>query len=110
MRDFEADATASRRQIRDLLDNNREIFCDTSIEILKIAGESRGAQYLVVLLVANGMLLQALCNPHLTREEAMSLGRAAPQPAVRQSARQRHVGHGVHAAGGAPQRHGLLPG
>jgi len=77
VRNFEVDATASRQQIRDLLDNNRELFCATSIEILKTAGDSRGAQYLVALLVANEMRLQALCNPGLSREEAMTLGRAA---------------------------------
>ncbi len=77
VRNFEADASASRQQIRDLLDNHREIFCASSIEILKTTGDSRGAQYLVALLVANGMLLQAMCNPDLTKEEALSLGRAA---------------------------------
>jgi hypothetical protein len=77
VRNFEADASASRKQIRDLLDNDRERFYGTSIEILKGTGDSRGAQYLVALLVANGMLLQALCNPDLNREEALSLGRAA---------------------------------
>ena len=77
VRNFEADASASRQQIRDLLDNHREIFCASSIEILKTTGDSRGAQYLVALLVANGMLLQAICNPDLSKEEALSLGRAA---------------------------------
>ena len=77
VRNFETDASASRQQIRDLLDNHREIFCASSIEILKTTGDSRGAQYLVALLVANGMLLQAMCNPDLTKEEALSLGRAA---------------------------------
>ncbi len=77
VRNFEADASASRQQIRDLLDNHREIFCASSIEILKTTGDSRGAQYLVALLVANGMLLQAMCNPDLSKEEALSLGRAA---------------------------------
>jgi hypothetical protein len=77
VRNFEADASASRKQIRDLLDNDRELFYATSIEILKSAGDSRGAQYLVALLVSNGMLLRALCNPDLSREEALSLGRSA---------------------------------
>jgi hypothetical protein len=77
VRNFEADASASRKQIRDLLDNDREIFYGTSIEILKTSGDSRGAQYLVALMVANGMLLEALCNPQLSRDEALSLGRAA---------------------------------
>jgi len=74
VRNFEADASASRKQIRDLLDNDRELFYATSIEILKTTGDSRGAQYLVALLVSNGMLLEALCNPDLNREAALSLG------------------------------------
>lgn len=77
VRNFEADASASRKQIRDVLDNDRELFYATSIEILKTTGDSRGAQYLVALLVSNGMLLQALCSPDLSREEALSLGRSA---------------------------------
>ena len=60
VKNFEADASASRAQIRNLLDNDRDLFYVTSIEILKTAGDSRGAQYLVALLVSNGMLLEAL--------------------------------------------------
>jgi HEAT repeat protein len=77
VKNFEADAATSRQQIRDLLDNDRDLFYTTSIEILKSAADSRGAQYLVSLLVSNDMLLQALCNTELSREEALSLGRAA---------------------------------
>ena len=77
VRNFEADAAANRKQIRDLMDNDRGRFYAISIEILKSTGDSRGAQYLVALLVSNGMLLEALCSPELSREEALSLGRAA---------------------------------
>jgi HEAT repeat protein len=77
VKNFEADAAASRQQIRDLLDNGRDIFYHTSIEILKTSGDSRGAQYLVALLASNGMLLQALSNPEMSREESLALGRAA---------------------------------
>ena len=63
VKNFEADAATSRQQIRDLLDNDRELFYATSVEILKSTTDSRGAQYLVALLVSNGMLLQALCRP-----------------------------------------------
>ena len=77
VRNFEADAATSRQQIRDLLANDRELFYATSIEILKTSEDSRGVQYLVALLVANGMLLQALSDPGLSREEALSVGRAA---------------------------------
>jgi len=77
VKNFEADAATSRQQIRDLLDNDRELFYATSVEILKSTTDSRGAQYLVALLVSNGMLLQALCSPELSREEALLLGRSA---------------------------------
>jgi HEAT repeat protein len=77
VRNFEADATSSRKQIRDILDNDRDLFYITSIGIFKATPDSRGVQYLVALLAANGMLLQALCDPGLDREEALNLGRAA---------------------------------
>ena len=53
VRNFEADPSTSRKQIRDLLDNDHDLFYGTSIEILKSTGDSRGAQYLVALMVAN---------------------------------------------------------
>jgi HEAT repeat protein len=74
---FETDPATNRNRIRDLLDNDREMFYATSIEILKTAGDCRGAQYLVALFVASGLLLQALCDPDLSREDALALGRAA---------------------------------
>ncbi len=77
VRNFEADANASRKQIRDILDNDRELFFTSSIEILKSSPDSRGVQFLVALLAANGMLLQSLCDPSLSKEDALSLGRAA---------------------------------
>ena len=77
VRNFEADATASRKQIRDILDNDRELFYTVSIEILKTMPDCRGGQFLVALLAADGMLLQTLCDPGLSREEALNLGRAA---------------------------------
>ena len=77
VRDFEADARGNRELIRNLLDNDRGAFYASSIEILKISTETRGAQYLVALLVANGMLLEALGDPALSREQAFGLGRAA---------------------------------
>ncbi len=104
VKNFEADASASRAQIRNLLDNDRDLFYGTSIEILKTAGDSRGAQYLVALLVSNGMLLEALCNPDLSREEALSLGRSARRVdpmvdvALARSLADSAVGGAVHVA------------
>jgi HEAT repeat protein len=77
VRNFEADAAGSRQQIRDLLDNDRDLFFDGAMEIVKSAGESRGGQFVVALMAANGLLLQALCDSNLSREEALALGRAA---------------------------------
>jgi hypothetical protein len=77
VRTFEADAPTNRRIIRELLDNDRQLFYASAIEILKGATDSRGVQYLVALLVANNMLLEALCDPALNREQAVALGRAA---------------------------------
>jgi hypothetical protein len=77
VRSFEADPSTSRSRIRDVLDNDRELFYGTSIEIVKTSGDCRGAHYLVALFVASGLLLRALCDPALSREDALSLGRAA---------------------------------
>jgi hypothetical protein len=77
VRSFEADPATNRNRIRDLLDNDRERFYGVSIEILKTSGDCRGAHYLVALLVSSGLLLRALCDSALSREDALSLARAA---------------------------------
>ena len=74
---FESDAAGNRKQIRDLMENNRDLFFAGAMEIMKSAGDSRGGQFVVALLAANGMLSQALCDSTLSREEALALGRAA---------------------------------
>lgn len=74
---YDADANGNRRLIRELLDNDPVLFYASSIEILRDFVESRGAQYLIALLVANGQFLDVLCDPGLTREQALALGRAA---------------------------------
>src|SRR5205085_5880343 len=65
------------RVIRDLLDNDRRQFYSISIEMLRDLPDSRGIQFLVALLVSNGLLLEALCDPALNKEQALALGRAA---------------------------------
>jgi hypothetical protein len=77
VRNFETDPSNSRNRIRDLLDNDRELFYATSMAVLKTAADSRGGQYLVSLMAANGLLQRALCDESLSREDALSLGRAA---------------------------------
>ena len=77
VRSFEADPATSRNRIRDLFDDDRERFYGVSIEILKTCGDCRGAHYLVALFASSGLLLRALCDSALSREDALSLGRAA---------------------------------
>uniref|UniRef100_Q029J2 PBS lyase HEAT domain protein repeat-containing protein n=1 Tax=Solibacter usitatus (strain Ellin6076) TaxID=234267 RepID=Q029J2_SOLUE len=77
VRNFESDAAGSRKQIRDLMDNDRNLFFASAMEIVKSAGDSRGGQFVVALFAANGMLLKALCDSTLSREQALALGRAA---------------------------------
>jgi hypothetical protein len=74
---FDRDAKENRELIRGLLDDDRRAFYSNTIEILKAGTDSRGAQCLIGLLVANDFLLPALCDPTLTGEEALSLARAA---------------------------------
>ena len=77
MRSFERDVAENRKLIRDQLDDDPEAFYRNAIALLKNADESRGFQHLMVLLVSNGFLLRALCDPSLSKEEAMAFGRAA---------------------------------
>jgi hypothetical protein len=77
VRNFERDVAENRKLIREQLDDDPEAFYNNAIALLKDSDESRGFQHLVVLLVSNGFLLKALCDPNLSREEAMALGRAA---------------------------------
>jgi hypothetical protein len=77
VRHFDRDATESRRQIRELLDVNREAFYFNALSILKSEGDSRGCQYLVTLFVAYDLLLQALCDPAVNKEQAITLARSA---------------------------------
>jgi len=59
------------------MDNDREMFYSSSIGILKNLSDSRGAQYLVALLVTNDLLVEALCDPALSRDQALALATAA---------------------------------
>ena len=77
IRNFEADTEANRKQIKDLSDCSQELFYAASMELLNTPGDSRGTQVLVSFLAANGMLLRALSNPDLSRDDAISLARTA---------------------------------
>jgi hypothetical protein len=75
MKEFDRDTGEKRKQIRDLLEAHPDAFYAAAIQILRGPADSRGLQFLVVLLVTNGLLLRALCDPALDREQAMGLAR-----------------------------------
>lgn len=77
VRNFERDIAENRKLIREQFENDPAAFYHNSIALLGRGDESRGFQHLVLFLVSNGLLLRALCDPNLSKEEAMALGRAA---------------------------------
>jgi hypothetical protein len=77
VRHFDRDAVASRARIRELFDVDQEAFYSSALEILKREGDSRGCHYLVTLLVAYDLLVPALCDASLSKEQALTLARAA---------------------------------
>jgi HEAT repeat protein len=76
---FERGTTNARNQIRDLIEKDPESFRDGAVRVLKSSPGSRGLQYVVKLLVTSDLLFQTLCDPTLTSQEAISLGRAAAE-------------------------------
>ena len=77
VRDFERDAAENQTLLSGLLDNDREAFYANAIDILRVSDDSPGFLHLIVLMVSSGLLLRALCDPILSKEEAIALGRAA---------------------------------
>lgn len=82
VRNFERDAAENRKLIRELIYSDPEAFYRNAIAVLSHADESRGFQCLAVLLVSNGFLLRALCDPNLSKEDAVALSRAATRADV----------------------------
>jgi HEAT repeat protein len=77
VRYFDRDAVENRKLIRGLLDSDREAFYSSALDILKDQNDSRGCQYLVTLFVAYGLLLRALCDPSISKDQALVLARSA---------------------------------
>jgi hypothetical protein len=74
---FERDPSGIRKLIREMLDVDAPLFLQNALTVFREQPESRGSQYVVTLLVAHELLLPALCDPSLDREQAMALARAA---------------------------------
>lgn len=79
VQEFERDANGIRALLRDLQAVDPEAFLAASAEVLKTRAETRGGHYLVALLLANNLLIPALCLPSLSSREAVALARAASQ-------------------------------
>ena len=77
MEDFDRGDMDKREQIRDLLTAGVEDFYQAAIAILKNPPGLRSLQFLVVLLVANDLLMRALCDPLLPHGRALELARLA---------------------------------
>jgi HEAT repeat protein len=77
VRNFDRDAAENRKLIRHLLEDDREAFYRVAVEILKNQNDSRGCHYLMTLFVAYNLLLRALCDPAMSKEQALTLARSA---------------------------------
>jgi HEAT repeat protein len=76
--EFAQNPSAAREGLRELLDADKAGFCVAVLPFLKEEQESPGRQYLLVLMVAHGLL--PLCNPDLlSLEEEVRLARSLTQ-------------------------------
>lgn len=74
---FDRDAKGSRHLIREMLEQDPRRFLGNALAVLREQPETRGSQFVVTLMVANDLLPQALCDPSLSREQAVALARGA---------------------------------
>jgi HEAT repeat protein len=77
VRNFSSDPVRYRHSIRELLDDDRDAFLTNVIRILRSDTDSRAVQYLLALLVSENLLYDALCDPALNLEQALSIARLA---------------------------------
>jgi hypothetical protein len=79
---FDRDPTKYGGLIRKLLRADRQAFYSDAIGLLRTRDESPGVQFLISLLVADELLLRALAEPTLAREQALALAQMAAQAGV----------------------------
>jgi tellurite resistance protein len=77
VRNLDRDAARSKRLIRQMMEDDQDAFLRTALPILRAHLDSVGAQYVVGVLSASGMLVKALTDPQLTREQALALAQTA---------------------------------
>ncbi len=76
-RNFDRDGSEGRRLIRELAEQDSRAFYPAAIEILKSQHDSPCGLYLIKLLISRDLLIRALCDPELGREQAMGVARVA---------------------------------
>jgi HEAT repeat protein len=76
-RDFDGQGADNRRLIRDLAEQDWHIFYSAAIEVLKNQHDSNCGLYVIKLLIGRDLLVDALCDPALSRERAIAVARAA---------------------------------
>lgn len=77
LRDFDRDAVESRGRIGEYAKNQPDVFCQAAVEVLKKDPSSRGAQFVVTLLVSRNLLFQILRDPTVDRDLALAVSRQA---------------------------------
>lgn len=75
--DFDGKAQENRRLIRDLAEQDWQLFYSAAIEILKQQHDSHCGLYLIKLLIGRNLLIDALCDPALSQEQALAIARVA---------------------------------
>jgi HEAT repeat protein len=76
-KDFDGQAPENRRLLRDLAEQDWHAFYSAAIEVLKNQHDSHCAIYIVKLLIGRDLLIDALCDPALSRDQAMAVARVA---------------------------------
>jgi HEAT repeat protein len=76
-KDFDGQAPENRRLIRDLAEHDWHVFYSAAVEVLKRQHDSHCGLYLIKLLIGRDLLIDALCDPALSREQATAVARAA---------------------------------
>jgi HEAT repeat protein len=75
--DFDGKTPENRRLIRDMAERDWHMFYSAAVLVLKNQQDSHCGLYLIKLLIGHDLLIDALCDPALSREQAMAVARAA---------------------------------
>lgn len=76
-RDFDGQQPEGRRLIRELAAQDWRIFYSAALEVLKDRHDSPCGLYLIKLFMGRDLLIDTLCDPALSREQAIAVARAA---------------------------------